>query len=66
MLSTNHIIDIEHQLRVCAVSFYETQTLTATFKQLDNLRLQDAFGESVLTLLRCIPAGVLCFFPSYG
>lgn len=66
ILSTNHIINVQRQLRVSAVSWCGSQALTATFKQLDDLRLQDAFGESLLTLLRCIPQGVLCFFPSYG
>jgi Fanconi anemia group J protein len=66
ILHTNHIINFQQQLRISVVSSYENQHLTVTFKQLDDLRLQDALGESVLALLCCIPQGVLCFFPSYG
>jgi Rad3-related DNA helicase len=66
ILHTNHIINLHQQVRISVISSYENQPLTVTFKQLDDLRLQDALGESVLALLRCIPQGVLCFFPSYG
>ncbi len=39
--------------------------LESNFRSSSKMSLQDDLGESVLACCRCVPQGVLCFFPSY-
>lgn len=39
--------------------------INAAYKNQDSIAFQDGLGETLLSLCRTIPHGVLCFFPSY-
>lgn len=55
-----HVVDA-CQVFACVVGEFEV-----TFRRAEELSVQDAVGRSLLACCGAIPAGVLCFFPSYS
>lgn len=55
-----HVVD-RRQVLAAIVPQYE-----ASYRHQSEWALHDGIGQSLLGLCRAIPAGVLCFFPSYG
>jgi Fanconi anemia group J protein len=66
-LEAPHVVDPAKQLFFAALPNAPSgHPLNLSFAQLDLLDQQDAIGEAVLQLVRVVPNGVLCFFPSYS
>ena len=55
-----HVVD-RRQVFAAIVAQYE-----ASYRHQGEWALHDGVGQSLLGLCRAIPAGVLCFFPSFG
>lgn len=67
-LETNHVIDTTRQLWAGVIPFDASGNLTFnwSFKNTENVRLQDALGAAVSDVCRVTPGGVLVFFSSYS
>jgi Fanconi anemia group J protein len=73
-VSTGHVLaNPSVQLRTICVARPPTTAnntpnipLRLDYKSHDNTVMQDALGESLVSLCSVIPDGVLCFFPSYS
>lgn len=69
-ISTNHIIN-NNQIWLGLVNKFHNQTndslfsLNASYGSMNSSSMQDRYGESIIELIKYIPAGVLVFFPSY-
>jgi Fanconi anemia group J protein len=67
-LETNHVVDTSKQLWAGALPNDPSGNLVFnwSFKNTENVRLQDALGEAVSQICGVTPGGVLVFFSSYS
>lgn len=65
-LEAQHVIDTSRQLWAGVVPLHNNHAFNWTYKNTDNLMLQDALGDFVLQACRVVPKGVMVFFSSYG
>lgn len=62
----SHVIKPEQQVCAMTLSYSASNySLRCVYNQVTTERFQDELGETILALVRQIPQGVLCFFPSY-
>ena len=66
-LEASHVIDAKRQVRVAAIGSLGTgRQLLGTFQHAHQWSYQDALGDAIVSHLPVIPAGVLCFVPSFS
>uniref|UniRef100_A0A0P4VV61 DNA 5'-3' helicase n=1 Tax=Scylla olivacea TaxID=85551 RepID=A0A0P4VV61_SCYOL len=65
-LEANHVID-QNQVFVGTVGHGPRgKPLQATFQHTESWEFQDELGDLVLNVCQTVPAGILCFLPSYS
>ena len=67
-LESNHVIDIEKQLRAISIgTFPDGSTLTTTYSNYKKEGFYGRLGDAIAKVVESIPrGGVLVFFPSYS
>ena len=65
-LEASHVVDARHQVWVGAIGRVGPRQLLGTFQHARQWSYLDDLGIVVLSHLRLVPAGVLCFAPSYS
>lgn len=66
-LEASHVIDTSKQLWAGVFSKpNNAQVFNWTYKNSENLQLQDALGYTLINICKTVPKGVLVFFTSYG
>ncbi|MPC33978.1 Fanconi anemia group J [Portunus trituberculatus] len=65
-LEANHVID-QNQVFVGTIGHGPRgRSLQATFQNTESWDFQDELGDLVLNVCQTVPAGILCFLPSYS
>ena len=59
-------VELSHVIDKCQVIACTAKRYEVSYSTTDSLDVQDYIGRSILECCRVIPAGVLCFFPSYA
>ena len=67
-LETSHVVDTSKQLWAGVLPHDKSNNMVFnwSYKNTENVRLQDVLGESLLDICKVTPGGVLVFFSSYG
>jgi DNA repair helicase Rad3 len=67
VMEGKHVIKPEDQIRALALSHSkDNYPLRCVYKEISLQQFQDELGKTILTIAKCVPEGVLCFFPSYS
>lgn len=65
-LEAMHIIDESQTWIGCVPNGPDGSTFIGNFKTMDAYSYQDDLARALLQIVLIVPAGVLCFVPSYG
>nr|CDS28061.1 Fanconi anemia group J protein [Hymenolepis microstoma] len=65
-LEAGHVVPTQRVLAACVARGPNGTRLCATYANQNAFVFQDDVGYLLLESSKCVPGGVLCFFPSYG